>query len=250
VEEFFWGEFCDWYLETVKPRVLTPEHERAAAAQEILHEVLAVSLRLLHPFMPYVTEEIWQHLRNVQPHLTESVAMAQWPGTAEGQPVGSESALEAWDDPEAEADMALVIEVITAIRNLRSERQVEPSRALQAYVPGSERLRREGYLINGLANVVLQPPDAQAPSDAVRLLLGNSTELLIAGLFDLTAERARLREKLSSATTELERAEGQLQQPGFRERAPAHVVQKAEERLAAARQRAANLEQQLQAINP
>jgi valyl-tRNA synthetase len=246
LEEFFWGEFCDWYLESVKPRVLGTEHgSRGPAALETLREVLAVSVRLLHPFMPYLTEEIWQHLRQAQPGLSDTIALAQWPGTAEGQPIGSETTLEAWDDTHAEASMALVINAITAIRNVRSERGAEPSRTLQAFVPDSDLLHQQAYLIDGLANVAVQPPTSQAPADAVRLLLDFNTELLVSGLFDLEAERTRLRGDLASASQELERAERQLAQPGFRGRAPAPVVQKAEERLAGAQQRLANIEAQL-----
>jgi valyl-tRNA synthetase len=249
VEEFFWGEFCDWYLESAKPRVLGEQHAgRAPAAKETLIEVLALSIRLLHPFMPYVTEEIWQHLRKEQPHLTETIAVAQWPGTAEGQPIAAESPLEAWDDQRAEASMGLIVEAITAIRNLRSERGVEPARKLQVVIPQSELLHGEAYLLEGLANVEVQPSGSQAPADAVRLLIGSNVELLVSGLFDLEAERARLQAERAAAAQEVERAERQLNQPGFRDRAPQHVVQKAEERLNAAQERLARIEQQLREL--
>jgi valyl-tRNA synthetase len=247
VEEFFWGEFCDWYLESVKPRVLGRQHaSRAPAARETLREVLAVSVRLLHPFMPYVTEEIWQHLRQIQAHLSETIAVAAWPGAEQGLG-GAETVLEAWDDPDAEAQMGLVIEAITAIRNVRSERGIEPSRTLQVFIASPE-LHRQAYLIEGLANTFVQPAGGQAPEDAVRLLIGTNVELLVSGLFNREAERQRLDEELGSARQELERAEKQLEQPGFRDRAPEHVVHKAAERLAAARERVARLEQQLQAL--
>ncbi len=249
VEEFFWGEFCDWYLESAKPRVLGEQHAgRGPAAKETLIEVLAVSIRLLHPFMPYVTEEIWQHLRKEQPHLTETIAVAQWPGTTEGHPIGAESPLEAWDDQRAEASMGLIVEAITTIRNLRSERGVEPARKLQVVIPQSELLRGEAYLLEGLANVEVQPSGSQAPADAVRLLIGSNVELLVSGLFDLEAERARLQAERAEAAQEVERAERQLNQPGFRDRAPQHVVQKAEERLNAAQERLARIELQLREL--
>ncbi|HLY65505.1 MAG TPA: class I tRNA ligase family protein, partial [Chloroflexota bacterium] len=244
VEDFFWGDFCDWYLESVKPRVLGAEHAaRGPAAQETLRQVLALSVRLLHPFMPYVTEEIWQHLRAVQPHLPATIAIASWPG-AEAGLAGAETVLEAWDDPEADAQMGLVIEAITAIRNLRSERGIEPSRTLQVFVT-AEELRQQAYLMDGLANASVQPAGTDAPKDAVRLFVGANIELLVGAVFDREAEQSRLNEELSAAQQELERAGKQLDQPGFRDRAPEHVVQKAEERLAAARERVGKLEQQL-----
>lgn len=237
VEEFFWGEFCGWYLESVKPRVLGSQHAgRAGAAREALREVLAMSVRLLHPFMPYVTEEIWQHLRGLQPGLTQTIAVAPWPGS------------EGWADEPAETDMQLVIEAITAIRNLRSERGVEPGRTLHAFAPNNILLQSEAYLINGLANVDVQPADSQPPPDAVRLLVGASTELQVSGLFDLEAERDRLQQQLGEAKLEVERAEKQLNQPGFRDRAPEQVIRKAEERLAAARGRQGTIERQLQEL--
>ncbi|HLY65929.1 MAG TPA: class I tRNA ligase family protein, partial [Chloroflexota bacterium] len=249
VEEFFWGEVCDWYLETVKPRVLTPDHDRGAAAQETLLEVLAVSLRLLHPFMPYVTEEIWQHLRQRLPDLTDTIAMAQWPGTAAGQPVGSESPLEAWDDPAAEAGMALLIDAITKIRNYRSENRIEFSDKLSVNLRESDEaslLLEQRYLIEGLADATVQL--GAGSSEAVRLLVGRQCELEISRQFDPAAEKARLQEELRAARLELERAGRQLEQPGFKDRAPQHVIQKAHDRLAAATDRVTKLEQQLQAL--
>jgi valyl-tRNA synthetase len=244
IEEFFWGELCDWYLETVKPRVLSDEHAgRGPAAKETLREVLAISLRLLHPFMPYLTEEIWQHLRQTQPGLTNTIAIARWPGSADdGQPLGAETALEAWDDPKAEASMGVVIEAITAIRNYRSERGIPPGQKLRLALRGvgSESLREQAYLVETLANLELAEPSPEA----VRLLVG-TIELLLTVPVDAAAEQSRLQEELAAAQAELERAGKQLNQPGFRDRAPTHVVQKAEERLATAGERVAKLDQQL-----
>jgi len=248
VEEFFWGEFCDWYLESAKPRVLGTKHAaRGPAAKETLREVLAVSVRLLHPFMPYVTEEIWQHLRQSQPGLTETIAVAQWPGTSEGQPIGSETPLEAWDDAPAEADMALVIEAVTAIRNYRSENKIDPRKQMLFAVESGDRkdlLLQQAYLIEALANVALRQ---DAPSEAVRLLV-NGHELRLSAPLDVSAEQRRLNEARDEAEQEMIRASRQLDQPGFRDRAPAHVVEKAEERLAAAKERLAKIETQLREL--
>jgi valyl-tRNA synthetase len=144
--------------------------------------------------------------------------------------------------------MGLIVEAITTIRNLRSERGVEPARKLQVVIPQSELLRGEAYLLEGLANVEVQPSGSQAPADAVRLLIGSNVELLVSGLFDLEAERARLQAERAEAAQEVERAERQLNQPGFRDRAPQHVVQKAEERLNAAQERLARIELQLREL--
>ncbi|MBV8086274.1 MAG: valine--tRNA ligase [Chloroflexi bacterium] len=235
-EEFFWGDFCDWYMETVKERVLkgSGTDGRAAAAKQTLEDVLAVSARLLHPFMPYVTEEIWQHLRTRNHSQTETVAMAPWP-------TGGADA-DGWHDENAEAEMGLLIDAITAIRNYRSENKIEPAQRLDV-AASSEVLQAHAYLLEALANVRLAP----AVQAAVPLLIG-SIQLLVSVPFDKAAEQARLSQELTDARSELERAERQLNQPGFRDRAPAEVVAKARERLASARQKAETLQQQLEAL--
>ncbi|HEU0168071.1 MAG TPA: class I tRNA ligase family protein, partial [Chloroflexota bacterium] len=235
-EDFFWGDFCAWYMETVKERVLKGSggEARAAAARKTLEDVLAASVRLLHPFMPYVTEEIWQHLRSRNLSLTETVAVAPWPNGSAGA--------DDWRDEAAESEMGLLIEAITAIRNYRSENKIEPAQRLDV-AASSEVLQAQAYLLEALANVRLAP----AAEGAVPLLVG-STQLLVSVPFDKPAEQARLEQELADARSELERAERQLNQPGFRDRAPASVVQKAEERLTAARERVATLAKQLEAL--
>ena len=243
VEEFFWGEFCDWYMETVKDRVLkgSGAEGRAAPAQQALLEVLAVSVRLLHPFMPYVTEEVWQHLRSRREGLTDTIATAEWPAET----------LMAWDDPQAEQDMALVIEAITKVRNYRSENGLEPRDKLGLVIgPGRSTalLAAERYLLENLANVQVAPRAGQG--EPARLVAGDTELLIYAGGEDRRdKERARLQGEAADADQELERAQKQVDQPGFRERAPAHVLRKAEDRVLAARERVARLRQQIQALD-
>jgi valyl-tRNA synthetase len=138
--------------------------------------------------------------------------------------------------------MGLLIEAITSIRNYRSENKIEPAQRLDV-AASSEVLQAQAYLLEALANVRLAP----AAEGAVPLLVG-STPLLVSVPFDKAAEQARLEQELADARSELERAERQLNQPGFRDRAPASVVEKAEERLTAARERVATLAKQLEAL--
>ena len=246
LEEFFWGEFCDWYMEMVKPRVLglapagSPKRERGATARQTLRDVLAVSARLLHPFMPYVTEEIWQHFRASRPELTETIAVALWPRTDEAPTT--------WADEMAERDMRLLMEAIVAIRNYRSENRIEPGQKLdvaQVSGPDAGVLIEQAYLVEALANVSLSLDGAS--SGGVTLLVG-SLQLRVIAPVDSEAEQARLDQELAAARLEWERADKQLSQPGFKDRAPAAVVLKAEERLAAAGERVAKLEQQLREL--
>ncbi|MDE3077030.1 MAG: class I tRNA ligase family protein, partial [Chloroflexota bacterium] len=180
----------------------------------------------------------WQHLARRQPELSETIAVAPWP---------SGDAAEA--DP-AEEDMALLIDVVKAIRNLRSERNVAPGRRISAAVriAGREELiNQHGYLVAGLANVQLSLPADRPPAGSVRLLVRGS-EVYLSDLFDMTAERARLTEELALATSEAGRADAQLKQPGFAERAPQPVIQKARDRLSAAQDRTQKLQQQLREL--
>ncbi|MHB8619476.1 MAG: valine--tRNA ligase [Chloroflexota bacterium] len=239
IHEFFWGDFCDWYMEMVKPRVLdlAPNHpaRQAAEARQTLLDVLDQSIRLLHPFMPFLTEEIWQHLRRSRPELSETIALAAWP-----------SPTPADLDPEAERQINLPNEAIRAIRNLRSERNVPPSRTIKAAIVSereSELFASHGYLIAGLANVDVTILHGPPPNQAVRLLT-DSAEIYLSGLFDVEAERKRIDDELAQARLEVERARGPLEQPGFAGRAPAPVVQKARDRLATALDLVGKLEQQ------
>ncbi|MBV9119727.1 MAG: valine--tRNA ligase [Chloroflexi bacterium] len=243
IEEFFWGDVCDWYIETVKPRVLkdSGHDSRAIAAARVLEDVLSISVRLLHPFMPYVTEEIWQHLRARQSDLTETIAIAAWPSGA-------------GTDERAGAEMDLVIEAITAIRNYRAEHRIEARQQLELGIgtgDSGDVLRREAYLLERLGNVRCV---ADSPSDsgaAARLLVRDAELTIVAGATGdaeqhRSAELARLQQELELAIGECDRARKQLDQPGFRDRAPAEVIARAEQRLASAEERRQTLGRQIE----
>ena len=110
--EFIWNEFCDWYIELAKPRLYRRETEEARrCSQEVLHYVLLSTLKMLHPFMPFITEEIYQHLQ----HKEDSIMISSWPQKIEGL-----------TSPELEGEMALVMDLIRSIRNLRAEVKLSP----------------------------------------------------------------------------------------------------------------------------
>jgi len=243
LHDFFWGEFCDWYVEMAKVRLKADDR----SPLPVLGHVLDASLRLLHPIMPFVTEEIWQNLR---PHLaspeTEALIVAPWP-----------QADERWHDSEAEAQAGLVLDVIRAIRNIRAERGVEPARFVEVYVvaPPTSRGAAEDSrpVIEALARArplhIVDGAGAAPREEAVAVILqGAEVVLPLAGLLDVEAERARLRGQAAQAETEVERLAAKLANEQFRSRAPQEVVAKEEGKLAAARARLAGLQARLQQL--
>src|SRR5690606_25733553 len=155
-----WSELCDWYIELAKDRLYGREGEEAKdAARRVLWYVMKGTLELLHPYMPFVTEELWQHL----PGTGESIVTAAWPAPAE-----------ALHDPAAEREMHTVMEVIKAIRNIRAEKGVAPGRETAAVLLAEgdalEALKRYGGYVKSLARVgqlTVEPAGGAKPEKAV-----------------------------------------------------------------------------------
>ncbi len=220
LHDFIWNELCDWYLELAKPRLYGRQGEEPRrSAQYTLWYVLARTMELLHPFMPYITEEIWQQL----PHDGPSIMVAPWPTPPEE-----------FADDEAEAQMELVMDAIRAIRNVRSEKQVPPGRKIVALVQGELDVRElfakySSYLkeLAGLEELKLQER-ASAPDGAITAAVARdyTIYLPLAGLVDLRQERERLDKEMAGAKQQLERVRGKLGNPGFVGKAPAAVVER------------------------
>jgi len=232
--EFFWNEYCDWYLEMAKVRLKAGDD----SPLPVLARVLESSLRLLHPFMPFVTEAVWQHLRGAVEGLQpESIIVAQYP-PGDGK-----------RDTAAERRMQTVIEVVRAIRNIRAERGVDPRRYVEAYVSGDgalPTLEAARPMVESLARVRplhLVPDAAATPKTAVAsaVLAEAQVVLPLAGLIDVEVERSRLSAQLAEVENEVRRLEGKLSNEEFRSKAPAEVVRREEEKLASARARADGL---------
>jgi valyl-tRNA synthetase len=193
--------------------------------------------------MPYVTEEIWQSLAGHLPHRdAEALIVARYP-----------QADPAWYDDEAEREAEAVIDVVRAIRNIRSERRVEPARFVEAHVQ-AERLRpaleASRPLIAALArseplHIVGEETPLPAENVATAVLADGRVVLPLAGLFDLDAERSRLSRQIGDLEDEVGRLEARLSDDRFRSRAPATVVRREEERLASARSRLEGLRARL-----
>ncbi|MCL6635194.1 MAG: valine--tRNA ligase [Peptococcaceae bacterium] len=218
--EFIWSEFCDWYIELAKPRLYgrtTPEDR--CTAQHVLCSVLKGTLELLHPFMPFITEEIWQHL----PGHGVTIMRAPWP-----------AAREELVDSEAEDEMALLMDVTRAVRHIRSEMNVPPGRRAEVLLVAPDDavralLVKGADYVQGLANagVKVFPALAEAPEQAAHAVArGVEVFVPLKGLIDVDREAARLQKELAAVEKDLARVRGKLGNPGFLAKAPADVVEK------------------------
>lgn len=222
--DFIWSEFCDWYIELAKTRLYGNDTHDKLTAQYVLASTLEKTLRLLHPFMPYITEEIWQHL----PHKGESIMVAPWPEYVEDL-----------NFPEAEEKMGIVMDAIKGIRNIRGEMNIPPSKKARAVirVTGQETgaaLRDGENYIKSLAHVSsLEYIDeiGNLPEKAMAAVItGAEIYLPLEGLVDIEKEIERLKKEKKNLEGELARINGKLASKGFLTKAPAEVVQKEKEK--------------------
>ncbi|MBI4297009.1 MAG: valine--tRNA ligase [Chloroflexi bacterium] len=237
IHDFLWGEYCDWYIELAKLRI---KEGSTPSPLPVLVHVLDTSLRLLHPFMPFITEELWQALRPYLQEPPEALIIAPYPSEA-GEP-----------DPQAEAEVEAVIEIIVAIRNARAEAKVEPSRWVEA-AASTQILTLEGYLpaISALAraNTTLVRPEELPKMEAKVLVLSRAVVALPwSGMIDLEAERSRLAQELESWQQRASQQEARLQDQAFLAKAPPEVVEQQRQRLEEARERLARLEARLREL--
>lgn len=229
IYEFIWNEFCDWYIELTKARLYDKENERAKnTALYVLSYVLEHTLRLLHPFMPFLTEEIWQKV----PHdgQWKSIMIADWP-TADAS----------LRDDAAEAQMTAIMETIKTVRNLRAEVGAAPGHKSEVMLHFTESSLRpvfaenEGYLkaLAAAEPVTLLADDAEKPENAMAGVVGGvEIYLPLKGLIDVEKETSRLQKELDKLEKEIKRLSGKLSNEGFLKKAPEAVVAKEREKLA------------------
>ncbi|MBR6755474.1 MAG: valine--tRNA ligase [Peptococcaceae bacterium] len=225
--DFIWNEFCDWYIEMAKPRLYGKESEISRkTAQQVIASVLRDTMVLLHPFMPFITEEIWQHL----PHEGETIMLTQWP-TAKEELISAE----------IEQQMDIVMEIIRSIRNMRSEMNVPLGKKADAiivankeeFMPLLEQTASYITLLGTLENLELQVSLAEKPAQAVTAVVqGIEIFLPLKGLIDMDKEIARLQKEVEKTNSEIERIEKKLNNPGFVAKAPEDVIAKEKEKLA------------------
>jgi valyl-tRNA synthetase len=256
INDFLWSEFCDWYIEACKIRLYGNDAAARATAQATLVATLEKALRLLHPYMPFVTEEIWLHLKRASEQGAghgpgdwgEALMITPWPQADETQ-----------RDDEAEADMALLMDLVRQIRNARAEFDVTPGKRVPATLVGGDKLpmlQAQRGLLTFLGKVDDEQLDLtrsleEKPEKAVALVAAQGVEayLPLAGLVDLEQEVARLQKSVAEADREIQRAQGKLSNQNFLTKAPPHVVQQQRDRLAEQQERRARLETRLQALS-
>ncbi|HEV8585071.1 MAG TPA: valine--tRNA ligase [Methylomirabilota bacterium] len=223
--QFVWSELCDWYLEIAKVALYqTADPARRLATQHALVTTLESTLRLLHPFMPFITEEIWQRL----PHEGDSIMIAPYP-----------RASRRLVDRAAEREMAVVMGVVTAIRAIRGEMRVPPGVTLAATVKAAGAhvalLRAHAPLVESLARAActIDPQATRPPSSALGVVGATEIYVGLEGIVDLAAERQRLEKEIRRADETIAFGRAKLARPEFAERAPADIVEKEREKVAA-----------------
>src|SRR6185436_1657547 len=232
--QFTWHAFCDWYIELAKPALQGTDTERGDTTRAVLIHVLDRVLRLLHPFIPFITEEIWHRLPGVPQDAFLMLAAFPAAGT---------------EDPAAEAEMAPVIAVVEGIRNIRGESNLPPLQRIRAVVQTDdaalrtalERHRSDMESLAGLSEMTVQPTGAPPPSSASWVGQGVSVYVPLAGLLDLDEERARLRKEIARVESDLAALRRKLDNPSFVARAPADVVEKDRARVTELEARRAKL---------
>lgn len=226
VYDFIWNTYCDWYIELAKPRLYNKEGGRdRQTAQYLLVSILRHMMELLHPFMPFVTEHIWQHL----PHEGESIMVAPWPSTLSMEGFGS-----------AAAHMNVMMDGIKGIRNMRAEMNVPMGKRSEVIlVPATEELKgileTHGDYFHTLGwaeKVTVLSPDSPKPENAtVTVVNGLEVYLLLKDLIDADKEKERIAKEQATVLKEIARLEGKLNNQGFLAKAPEAVVAKEKEKL-------------------
>ncbi len=231
LQDFLWSEFFDWYVEAAKIRLHGDDAAQAARVAHTLASVLDGSIRLLHPFMPFITEEIWRHYRAAggAVHDPEHLIITPLPNPSPEV------------DPASIETVRGLIEIVQGIRNARHESKVEPGRKIEARIRGAgdlSYLEAERDFIERLARVdpLHIGADGEVPDEPTVSVRAGGVEidLPLAGMVDLNAERDRLSGELSDARDELTRAETLLQNRNFVDRAPPQVVQKERDKVTSA----------------
>lgn len=241
--EFIWNQYCDWYLELSKP-VLWDENapaERARGTRRTLVRVLEVALRLAHPFMPFITEEIWQRIAPLAGIEGKTIMLQPWPEANESR-----------IDAAAEGDIEWLKELMVGLRNIRAEMNIGPGKPLPLFLKNANaddqrRLLENEALLKKLAKVesftVLGEQD-EAPLSATALVGDLQVLVPMAGLIDKDAELARLSKEIQRLQGEVQRVGGKLSNAAFVDKAPPAVIEKERAKLAESEQALANFTEQ------
>ncbi|MBA7631373.1 Valine--tRNA ligase [subsurface metagenome] len=242
IHDFLWGEFCDWYIELAKIRLRSKSE--LPSPLPVLVYVLETSLRLLHPYMPFVTEELWQNLRrSLDWQATESIMVAAYP-EADATAI----------DPQAERVMESIIEIIRSIRNARAQYKVESARWIEAQIYAGKLTSAITPYSEAIQTLARAKPvtflssreEGLTGENALRLVLKEAEVVIpMESMFDLEAERKRLQKEIAQSQAEIARLEARLNDKAFLSKAPAAVIDKERQKLHALTDKLKRLKQQV-----
>jgi valyl-tRNA synthetase len=245
--EFTWSHFCDWYLELCKPVLNNPDASDATkrGTRQTLVRTLETLLRLMHPIMPFITEEIWQKVHELAGQPGETIMLAPYP-TADSKLADSEA------DIGASAEIEWVQAFILGVRRIKGEMNIPPGKPLPVLIANAsetdrERLTSARAYLDFLArteSITLLDDESQAPEAAIALVGEMKILIPMAGLIDKDAELARLDKEIAKLGADIKRIGGKLENPNFRDKAPAAVVEKERQRLAEQQAALAQLQSQ------
>jgi valyl-tRNA synthetase len=217
--DFMWSEFCDWYIELVKPRLYSDDNTSKLAAQITLVEVLTGTMKLLHPIMPFITEEIYQCL----PGTDKSIVISKWPEYDEKR-----------NNPEQESNMEIVMDAIKSIRNIRAEMNVVPSRKAKVLIIATDEKVKKAIEAGSIyferlasaSEIQLINDKSQIPEGAVSVVIAGAEIFLpLEELVDMEKEKERLNKEKENLEKEIQRVRGKLSNQGFVAKAPQSVIE-------------------------
>jgi valyl-tRNA synthetase len=226
VYEFTWGVFCDWYLELVKPMLIGDDEAGKAETRATVAWVLDQILKLLHPFMPFITEELWAHMVEHGVRRQTMLALSQWPK------------LSGLADPQVDEEIDWVVRLISEIRSVRTEMNVPAAKKIPLALPNAsaqvqERARKHEETISRLARLDNITFPKAAPKGAALIVVGETTAALpLAGVIDMAEELKRLRREIEKSEEDLGKMDAKLANPKFVERAKPEAVEETRERKA------------------
>ncbi|WP_051058890.1 valine--tRNA ligase [Yersinia pseudotuberculosis] len=228
--EFTWNQFCDWYLELTKPVMNSGSEAELRGTRHTLIQVLEALLRLAHPIIPYITETIWQRVKNLKGITADTIMLQPFPEYDASQV-----------DEQALSDLEWIKQTIIAVRNIRAEMNIAPGKPLEVMLRGANAQAQRRVLENQsfiqslarLSSLTLLAEGDKGPVSVTKLVEGAEVLIPMAGLIDKATELDRLAKEVAKLDAEIERIEGKLGNEGFVARAPEAVVAKERERLAA-----------------
>lgn len=233
--DFVWGTFCDWYIELAKPVFTGEDEAHKAETQATAGFVLDQILKLLHPFMPFVTEELWAETGKTGPAREKLLIISEWPELA------------GLEDPDAQAELDWLVALISGIRSVRQEMNVPAGAKVKLLVVGAgettgTRIEANLSALTRLARLESVDYTSDVPRDSAQLILGEATFVLpLAGVIDLDAERTRLKRDIAKETVEIEKIDKKLGNEQFLAKAAEEVIEEQRSRRAEAEDRRARL---------